>query len=297
MTDSESVFHKVLVVAGQGRAEFDRRLLAAAGERPLSRDELPDFLLIGLSYLASVTNRAVLRLLADANTAYAAEIQARGLLESLAQVAFVLGKETDEPVGTARQRAICVSLARAREEYFWLIASEDEGKVGRGISARALERVWLYLDMHSTEGCPWASGASWPCLDAKGEHCRHRSQWPCRHKSDPRPRSTVRYTLERLSSRIPRLAWLSELYTTSSLLAHQQLLDRIFRPRDGIDLPGPASYEYRAGILAMALSAYGQTLGWILETYSPKASSELEAWWAKIYKLPEYERAMQGTLD
>jgi hypothetical protein len=107
----------------------------------------------------------------------------------------------------------------------------------------------------------------------------------------------VRYTLELLGSRIRRLVWLPELYTTSSLLTHQQLLDRIFNPRNGIDLPGSADYRYRAGILAMALSAYGQALGWILETYSPAAAGDLEYWWSNIYKMPEYERAITGGLD
>jgi hypothetical protein len=145
VADSESTFRHLLVVAGQTRSEFDKRLLSVAGQAPLRREDLPEYLLIGLSYLASVMHRAVLTLLADAKTSYAAEIQTRGLLEFLAQVAFVLGKETDDPVGSARQRATCVSLARSREEYFWLITAEDEERVERGRSARALERVWLYL--------------------------------------------------------------------------------------------------------------------------------------------------------
>ena len=35
----------------------------------------------------------------------------------MAQIAFILGHETDHPLGTYQQRATCLALARAREEH------------------------------------------------------------------------------------------------------------------------------------------------------------------------------------
>ncbi|HVS07240.1 MAG TPA: hypothetical protein VHK65_13900 [Candidatus Dormibacteraeota bacterium] len=291
---NEGRFRQLLAEAGKQRGRFDRRLERIAGQKFLSRDELPEHLLIGLSYLASIQHRAILLLLSDGLTSYAAEIQSRGLLEFLAHVAFVLGKETDAPVGTARQRAICLSLARAREEYQTMRSAEDLGKVEAGTAAGALERVDLYNGLHRREGCPWGS-RPWACVVA-GKPCKHRSQWPCRDGQNPRPRTMVKYTLELLSDRIAA-PWLVDLYVTSSLLAHQGLLDRIVQPVDGIDTPSAATYRHRATVLSAALSAYGQGLGWILEHYSSTAAHELSNEWGVIYDLPDYAAAASGEWD
>ena len=237
----------------------------------MSRTDLPDYLLIGMSYLASYQNQALLWCLAKPETSYGAEVLARGLLEFLAQTAFILGKETDNPVGTAEQRAACVSLARAREEYQILHEAHEAGAVDRPVG-NALERVQMYLDLHSKLGCPGRTTA-WPCLGDDGKTCRHKSQWPCFHELDPRPRMTVRHTLERLAARLNRL-WLLHLYITSSLISHQQMIDRIVHPVEGqdLDLPGPPPYQYRAIILSASIGAYGQALGWTLASYFPDST-------------------------
>lgn len=292
--ESELRFHELLVEAGTLRGLFDEQLEKAAGQKDLDRSDLPEHLLIGLSYLASIQHRAILLLLSQAWTSYAAEIQARGLLEFLAHVAFMLGKETDSPVGTVRQRAICLSLARSREEYQVLKAAEDAGKLEAGRAALALERVRLYEGLHRTEGCSWGPGP-WPCL-VEGKACKHRAQWPCRNTVEPRAQAMVRYTIELLGDRLKRTGLL-DLYVTSSLLAHQSLLDRIFQSVGNRDLPSPAPYRYRATILAAALTAYGQGLGWILEFYSPEAARELGNAWNLIYQEPAFKEAASGAWD
>src|SRR5712664_1604176 len=95
---NEGRFRQLLVEAGKQRGRFDRRLESVDGQKSLSRDELPEHLLIGSfppGQYPAPSNSAPL--LGDALTSYAAEIQSRGLLEFLAHVAFVLGKETDAP--------------------------------------------------------------------------------------------------------------------------------------------------------------------------------------------------------
>jgi hypothetical protein len=106
----------------------------------------------------------------------------------------------------------------------------------------------------------------------------------------------VRYTIDLLSRRLKR-AGLLDLYITSSLLAHQELLDRIFQPVGDRDIPSPATYRYRAIILATALSAYGQGLGWILEFHSADAAKELSGAWNQIYQRPTFAEAVSGSWD
>ncbi len=291
----EAEFRLLLVAAGKSRTLFDDQLMALAGQKNLDRQDLPEYLLISLSYLASVQHRSALLLLSDATASYGAEIQCRGLLEFLAHIAFVLGKETDTPVGSPRQRAICLSLARAREEFQVIDSAETSGKVPKGRAAGAKERVDIYTKLHDDEGCPWTPEASWPCAIG-GRPCRHHSEWPCKH-AKARPRTLVRPTIELLADRLKR-PWLLDLYVTSSLLAHQALIDRIVHANaDGVDLPAPATYRYRALILSAALTAYGQGLGWILETYSPAASNALGEEWDQIYSVPGFDDAINGRWD
>ncbi len=203
MTDShENGFRHLLVEAGRLRTLFDEKLLGVASQKHLDRADLPEYLLITLSYLASVQHRGALLLLSDAQASYGAEIQTRGLLEFLAHVAFVLGKETDAPVGTARRRAICLSLARAREEFQMMEEAEASGKVAPLQAAGAKERVDLYSKLHEAEGCPWVAQASWTCL-VDGKPCRHHSEWPCKHPK-ARPRTLVCPTIDRLAERLQR---------------------------------------------------------------------------------------------
>jgi len=129
--EKDQRFAVLLTIAGQARSYFDDALIRVASSEHLSRTDLPDYLLIGMSYLASYQNQALLWCLAKPEASYGAEILARGLLEFLAQTAFVLGKETDSPIGTPEQRAACVSLARAREEYKILYEARDAGAVDR----------------------------------------------------------------------------------------------------------------------------------------------------------------------
>ncbi len=68
-------------------------------------------------------------------------------------------------------------------------------------------------------------------------------------------------------------------------------------PVDGVDLPSPAKYQYRATIPSAALSAYGQTLGWILEAHSPAASKDLDSWFQTLCANPTFKAAVTGDLD
>jgi hypothetical protein len=294
--EKESRFATLLQIAGTARSQFDEALMRAVGDDMLARTDLPEHLLISMSYLASYQNKALLWCLANPEASYGAEILARGLLEFLAQTAFVLGKETDHPVGTAQQRATCVSLARAREEYAVLSDAVAGGVIDRDLTP-ARDRVNAFQEMHDRLGCP-ARVDPWPCTVEGGRPCRHKSQWPCFHVTEPRPRSTVRYTLELLAQRLRR-RWLLDLYVTSSLISHQQMIDRIlwWRPGEEVDLPGPPPYQYRATILSASIGAYGQALGWILETHSPEEAKRLEPYFGALYQISDWQAVASGAWD
>ena len=109
---------------------------------------------------------------------------------------------------------------------------------------------------------------------------------------------TVRHTLERLAVRLKR-RWLLDLYITSSLLSHQQMIERIFSSVEGqdLDLPGPPPYQYRAVILSASIGAYGQALGWILESHSIEESQKLEPYCAALYRMPDWQSVASGAWD
>lgn len=294
--NAEQRFSALLSSAAQGRTEYDRRLLKVAPKLELDRVDQPEYLLVGTSYLAGLQHAAALRLLADPRVSFAAEVQLRVLLEFLALVAFVLGKETDNPIGTPRQRAICLSLARAREEFQMVSNAATLGKMTKDQTAVVGERVSTYTSLHDDEGCPFTDDVrAWPCEDADGGPCLHRSQWPCR-QNPPRPRTIVQSTTNRLADRLKR-EWLPDLYITSSMMIHLGLLDRLTAQPGAVDIPREASYRERAGRLAMGLTLYGRALGWILEWYSVVDAQDFGVWWSRLYDHDTMKAAMAGELD
>jgi hypothetical protein len=286
----------LLKLAAQARTEYDDRLLKVAPKLELDRVDLPEYLLVGTSYLAGLQHAAELRLLADRRVSFAAEVQLRVLLEFLALVAFVLGKETDDPVGTPRQRAICLSLARSREEFQMVNAAAALGKTSKDQVAVVAERVSIYSRLHDEDGCPYVEDVKlWGCREGDGQPCLHRSQWPCR-QDPPRPRTIVQSTTNRLAVRLKRHG-LPDLYMTSSMMIHLGLLDRLTAMPGAVDIPRDANYRERAGRLAMGLTLYGRALGWILELYSADSAKELGAWFGRLCDHPTMKAAMVGELD
>jgi hypothetical protein len=77
-------------------------------------------------------------------------------------------------------------------------------------------------------------------------------------------------------------------------MAHQGLLDRISGANGNVDLPSPATYQYRALILSAAVGVYGQALGWILATYSSEAANDMKAWYDGFYNLSDLKSAVAG---
>jgi hypothetical protein len=295
----EALFRQRVAVAARARAEYDRRLLSAADEHLLDRLDLPEYLLVELSYQADLEYSSAVHLLQHPRLSFGAEMHLRGLLEFVAYVSFVLGKETDLPVGTARQRAVCLSVARARMGCNLMAEACAEGKVAVKLVLTAFERVEKYEELHATEGCPFIEDkARWPCEDEQGRPCHHRQQWPCRHSKRPHPYNMVPGILDVLGKRLGTV-WLHDLYKTSSQRIHQGLTDRIVSASaDGVGLPGgPARFNLRAGFLQAAIELYGLGLGWILETYSAPEAAELGRWFKATHDHPDLAAAFSGRFD
>src|SRR5207245_10467168 len=124
--DHELRFHALVDYAEEISLGFDRLLVASGNDQPQARDDMPNALLFELEYLCRLQFDATLHDLRHPWLSHAAPTHLRPLLEGLAQIAFILGHKTEHPVGTAQQRAVCLGLARVREEHEAMKAARPE---------------------------------------------------------------------------------------------------------------------------------------------------------------------------
>ena len=293
----EQRFKAIVQLASRVRVEYDKRLIPITGMADLERTQLPDYLFTELGYLADAEYTTAITLLLAPRLSFSAELHLRPLLEFVAYVSFVLGKETDHPVGTIEQRATCLALTRSREGCDLMSLACAEGMVSVEQVLGAYERVRAYEDLHERIGCPYINDrAAWPCENEKCLPCRHLFNWPCHHPKMPQARKLTKATLYELVRRLNQ-HWLVDLYQTSSMRIHLGLIDRIVTSVDGRDILGKARFDLRAGFLQSAIQLYALGLGWTLEFYSRDASRSLSQWLQLVYAHPDLREAMNGTFD
>jgi hypothetical protein len=87
---------------------------ADLGPALIRGDDYPRAALHRLELTARIQFQAALALLRDHRLAYAAESHVRSLLEYMAHVAWVAGKDVPRPVGTALCRAVCLEMGMTR---------------------------------------------------------------------------------------------------------------------------------------------------------------------------------------
>ena len=293
--DHERRFHALVDQAEQIEALFDRLLQVSGNDELQSRVDMPGGLLFELVYLSRLQLDAVCHDLRHPWMSHAAATHLRPLLEGMALVAFVLGHETDHPVGTSEQRAVCVSLARVREESEAMNAAQRD-HVPEGNFAEHQERIKILEEMHRRIGCPYIEEPrEWPCRKPDGKVCDHRSAWPCRTQP-PTARKLTSTTTRQLSQRMKFP--FREIEQTSSLVLHMMLADRLWRDTgQGTNEFVPASYLMRASTLALALSAAGATLTWVIETLSPAAAVVLRKYMTDFWDLPDMKEIGTGAWD
>lgn len=293
--DHERRFLALVDQAEQVESLFDRLLQISGNDGMQSRVDMPGGLLFELVYLCRLQLDAICHDLRHPWMSHAAATHLRPLLEGMALVAFILGHETDHPVGTPEQRAVCVSLARVREEFDAMAAAQRD-HVPEGNPREAQERIDMLEELHGRIGCPYTEDArDWPCRKPDGVVCDHRSAWPCRIQP-PTARKLTSITTRLLSARMQFP--FREIEQTSSLVLHMMLADRLWRDTgQGTNEFVPASYVMRASTLALALSAAGVTLAWVIETLSVAAAVVLRKYMTDFWDLPDLKEIGTGAWD
>jgi len=315
LSPCEVEFRQTLLVTASLRDTYEHEVAKATAQlrrRNLRRQDLPERLLIELAESADLQYDAILTLLMNPLAAEAVRTNLRSLLESIAQVAFVLAKDAKRPVGTKHQRSICLSLSRARELEELYEDAYREKKSGKLSLTRARKTRALYESMHAAAGCPWqADPAAWPCRRRGGMHaklpaterCAHQQNWPCRHRGNKPvlPHQLTRVTLEGLERRIwPRQKKrrsLLAMYTTGSVFAHSSLLAAVLQTTPaGLSTRAASSFADRYGWLFTAALLYGFFLRWLLAEHPQGDVRPLMAWELGFRRLPGVRDMLAGTL-
>jgi|GEM_PF-3882417 len=293
--DRERRFGALVDYAEQIGVWFDGLLQASGNDESPSRAEMPAGLLFELTHLTRLQLEAACHDLRNPWLSHAAPTHLRPLIEGMALVAFVLGHETDNPVGRAEQRAICVSLARMYEEHSAMAAAQPD-HVPNGNLAESQSRIDILEQMHQSVGCAYANDPrDWPCRKTDGSPCDHRSAWPCR-LAPMTARKLTSITTRLLSARME--FHFREIEQAASLVLHMMLADRLWRDTgQGTNEFANASYVMRASTLAMAFSAAGVTLTWVIETLSAPAGKVLRDYIAAMWKLPDIVEIGTGAWD
>lgn len=293
--DHEARFHALIAYAEGISEGFDRLLIASGNDQPQARDDLPNALLFELEYLCRVQFDATCHDLRHKWLSHAAATHLRPLLEGMAQIAFILGHETDHPIGTSQQRATCLALARFREEHDANVAAHPDG-VPDGNIERGLERIAVFEEMHRGIGCPYPKDVSdWPCRKEDGKACDHRSAWPCRLQPAAARKltsATIRELTKRMEFRF------RDAEVASSLVLHMLLADRLWVDTgQGTNAFAPAPYVMRTSTLALALSSYGVSLGWVMDTLDLAAAVVLRTYMSDLWKNPDMIEIGNGAWD
>jgi hypothetical protein len=272
--DHEARFHALVAYAQEISVGFDSLLISTGNDQPQARDDMPNALLFELEYLCRVQFDAACHDLRDPWLSHAAPTH---------------------PIGTSQQRATCLALARVREEHEAMASAKPDG-VPEGNVKEGQERVDIFDDLHRRVGCPYAQDArDWHCRNDDGKPCDHRSAWPCKTKPAAARRLTTP-TIRRLTKRMDFR--FRDIEVASSLVLHMLLADRLWVDTgQGTNAFAPAQYAMRASTLALSLSSYGVSLGWVMDTLSLPAALVLRDYVAAMWKQPDMVEIGTGAWD
>ena len=293
--DHEPRFIALIAYAQEISEGFDRLLVVSGNDQPQPRDDMPNALLFELEYLCRVQFDATCHDLTHPWLSHAAATHLRPLLEGMAQIAFILGHETQHPIGTSQQRATCLALARVREEHDANVTAHPDG-VPAGNIESGVKRIAIFEEMHQRIGCPYPEDVrEWHCRKDNGQPCDHRSAWPCRIQPAAARKlttPTIRELTKRMDFRF------RDIEVASSLVLHMLLADRLWVDTgQGTNAFAPAPYGMRASTLALALSSYGVSLGWIMDTLDRAAAEILRAYMSDMWAKPDMIEIGTGAWD
>ena len=237
----EGVLEERLASARQLAYEVDRVLgnRAFPHMAQLSGSDFPSLTLRRLQLAATSQFGAGIALLANAWTAYVADVHTRGLLEIMAHVGWIAGITDARATESSRCRALCFErgVADAIEEIETSVAALAPGQLSVESAKHAAQHRKHLDELRAAEGCT----------------CQ------------PRRPGHVRSSLKAMSGGRDRLPnWFPGLYDWLSREVHQQALDRMmFETAMGMVFIS-SRYSQRVWSLTFLVTAYGQIASWTL---------------------------------
>ncbi len=237
---AEDAFRERIKSASALAADFDTVLPRATFPRTaeLAPAHYPSLTLRRLEIAARVQFSAGLQLLMGAWTAYAAELQARALLEVLANVAWITGHAEADRASTPQCRALRLERGLVEELEANLVGMKAvaPNDVSAAEERKAAEQRTLIDRLFRESGC------------------RGRS----------RKLSHVTASIRALRRRHQLPPWMDNLYDLLSRAVHGQVLDRMMREGDRGLWFGGATHGQRAWSLTWLVLCYGQTAAWTI---------------------------------
>jgi len=222
-----------------------------SGERPelgFELDSYPEMTLFRLERWATIQFMGLLRLLANEETAYVAEVVLRGLLENLAHVWWIQ-RGGDDGRDSRQCRAIRMELGMA-SELVQTIEHTPPQFVPDGSAQVASDRLDHFNAVYQSANCAGRA----------------------------RKYGSVSESLVEIDNPFG-FAWLHQMWNVGSMVSHQGLLDRIMRDiGNGVTVVGkPATLAERVVLLERASSVYGLIGRELLRTNSPADLPSLDA--------------------
>ncbi len=260
---------------------FDE-LKSDEGGPHIAWDDYPVITLHKLETAGRIDFRCGLRLLADAELAYGAEIHVRGLIELLANVAGITGFDQLPPdLRGASQRALCFELGVADKLMRTVDGIPERFNQGKDTRKGATRRWRELSDKHKASGCA-CSGRPWQ------EWSRHLDQ-----------------TIETGKTIMPMLGrkptdnqfeQYRHLHSTASGMAHLGLWDRFYREvSPGVTDIVPADDQWRGNLLGWLVHTYGTSCLWILQSQGCTRAEELMDEVKAILGEPELKRICEAV--
>lgn len=250
--------------------KFDQ-LKSQLGPLLLKYNDFPLVTLHKLEVMARIHLRSGLRLVRDPVVAHGAEIHVRALVEFMAHVAWVCGKDILQPSGTASCRAICLEIGMAQRQAALSKAIPVRYHLGKRTAASSTRRLKALVGLRVRSGCA----------------CR------------PRTAAAVSGTLKSVAKLAPETMdiypW---LYETASLAVHQQLYDRLLKQvGPGITDFVAADTQHRASLFTWLVHPYGVATIQILELQSVDVAIQYQAAVGRTLSQAVIRTALDGGFD
>jgi hypothetical protein len=243
---------------------------AKVGPTLVRADEYPLVVLHKLETTARVEYLAGLTLIADPSLAYASAGHARALVEFMAHVLWIVGRDGTNPRGSPRSRAICLEWTAVAELWAKVHSRSPEWGGTPDTRREITEARDRIAALHKTAGC--------------SKNCHGR-----------RPGS-VSTTLTALAKADPDFYMYRDMYDMGSMFIHLQLSDSMLGlVEKGARGWGPAPDGIRASQLVCLIDVYAHGVAAILEITGSPMAADLQAGHHRLVNAPAIRAAFDSS--